>query len=89
MREPQVFDPRSKAYKEPYGAVICGGTVTLTCRPLAKDEFQHCSVITREEFSGLEQERELRPEGIEDGRMIFQGELPAVSYTHLTLPTIA
>ena len=76
MREPQVFDPRSKAYKEPYGAVICGGTVTLTCRPLAKDEFQHCSVITREEFSGLEQERELRPEGIVDGRMIFQGELP-------------
>lgn len=84
MSEPFVFDPRCELCKEPFGAVACGQNVTFHCRPLAQEDFSHCSVILNHEFSGASQEVELRPAGTENGRICFSGTISAPAEPELT-----
>ena len=84
MSEPFVFDPRCELCKEPFGAVACGQNVTFHCRPLAQEDFSHCSVILNHEFSGTSQEVELRPAGTENGRICFSGTISAPAEPELT-----
>ena len=84
MGEPFVFDPRCELCKEPFGAVACGQNVTFHCRPLAQEDFSHCSVILNHEFSGASQEVELRPTGTENGRICFSGTISAPAEPELT-----
>lgn len=79
MSEPYVFDSRSPLYKTPYGAVLRGQSVTLTCRPLASEDFTHCSVLLHQEFAGIHTETELPFSGVWDGRACFSATLPAPS----------
>lgn len=71
MREPLVFDPRCVSCKSPFGAVSCGQEVTLRCRPLLSENFSHCALILREEFSGAERLTELHSDGPESARLRF------------------
>ena len=41
MSEPFVFDSRCLQCKEPFGAAVCGQTVTFRCRPLSREAFTH------------------------------------------------
>lgn len=66
-----VFNPRSALYKNPFGAIPCGGRVELCCRPLAIDDFNHCSVIIRREFAGVQTELELQFSGYWEDRACF------------------
>ncbi len=59
MNTPAVFDSRDPRCKQPYGALPCGAAWSLTCRPLAREGFTHCSVILRREFAGHEMEAEM------------------------------
>lgn len=77
MSEPFVFDPRCSLCKEPFGAVLCGQDITFRCRPLAAEQFTHCSVILRHEFSGTRQEVELQPAGAAGERICFSGVVAA------------
>ncbi len=77
MSEPHVFDPRSPLYKTPFGAVLRGQSVTLTCRPLARDAFTHCAVLLHHEFAGITQETELFYTGGSDGRACFSATFAA------------
>lgn len=79
MSEPFVFDPRHNLCKIPFGAVSCGETVTLRCRPLAAEGFTHCAVVLRGEFSGAERQIELSPDGREGERVRFSAEFAAPS----------
>ena len=59
MSEPFVFDPRCDACKQPFGAVPCGQSIKLHCRPLASEGFTHCALVWFQEFEGRREEREL------------------------------
>lgn len=59
MNVPAVFDSRDAHCKKPYGALPCGKEWSLTCRPLSREGFTHCSVILRREFAGHEMEAEM------------------------------
>ena len=72
-----VFNPRSELYKSPFGAVLCGHAFSLTCRPLAIEDFTHCSVIISHEFSGFLQETELPFSSVQDNRACFSLSLTA------------
>ena len=39
MSEPFVFDSRCTACKDPFGAAVCGSSVTFHCRPLETEGF--------------------------------------------------
>lgn len=84
MSEPFVFDPRCELCKEPFGAVVCGQSVSFRCRPLTLEGFSHCSVILNHEFSGTRQEVELRPTGTEGERSCFSGTISACGEPELT-----
>lgn len=71
MSEPFVFDPRCSLCKEPYGAVPCGQTVTLHCRPMACEAFTHCAVVLQYEFSNTTRELELSCSGPEWDRICY------------------
>ena len=45
MSEAFVFDPRHEACKTPFGAAVCGQTITFNCRPLIGEGFSHCSLV--------------------------------------------
>ena len=77
MSEPFVFNPRSSAYKTPFGAVPCGGSVTFHCRPLASEGFDHCALILRGEFSATEAHIEFACDGPEGDRVRFSGPVSA------------
>lgn len=77
MSEPYVFDSRSQDFKTPFGAVTCGQSMTLTCRPLASEGFTHCAVIFRQEFSGVRQETELPFSYLQGDRACFTAALSA------------
>ena len=71
MSEPFVFDPRYGLCKSPFGAAVCGTTVSLHCRPLASEGFTHCALVMRREFSGQQEERELYQDGVDGERIRF------------------
>ena len=74
MSEPFVFESRHSLCKTPFGAVSCGGTVTLCCRPLASEGFTHCAVVLRGEFSGNEEQVEFAWTALEGERTCFSAE---------------
>ena len=77
MSEPFVFDSRSTLCKKPFGAVVCGQSVTFTCRPLAEEGFTHCTLALHREFADVRHEVELTSFGREDDRIRFSVTLPA------------
>ena len=77
MSEPFVFDPRCAVCKDPFGAVPCGQTITLHCRPLAKEDFTHCALVLLQEFAGQTLELELTREGPAGDRICFSGTVQA------------
>lgn len=77
MSEPFVFDSRCSLCKTPFGAVSCGSTVTLNCRPLATEGFSHCALVLFHEFAGTKAEQELHPDGPEGDRVRFSLTLSA------------
>lgn len=52
MLDPFVFDSRSESCKKPYGAVPCGTAVSYTVRPLRREGWSRCVLVTQREFSG-------------------------------------
>lgn len=70
-----VFNPRSALSKKPFGAAVCGQSVTLCCRPLAIDDFNHCSVVIRREFAKTQTETELPFTGFWEDRAYFSTEI--------------
>ena len=90
MSEPFVFDSRSTACKDPFGAVSCGQFVTFRCRPLLKEDFTHCSVLFFHEFSGRTQEVEMACLGPEGDHLCFSAAVaappePELSWYHFRL----
>ena len=68
-----VFDSRDSRYKQPYGAVPCGTTVTLSLRPLAAEGFRGCDLVLTNEFAATREEIPLPMTGTEDGCTVFSG----------------
>ena len=77
MSEPFVFDPRCDLCKTPFGAVVCGQSVTFYCRPLLAEGFTHCAILLDREFAGTSEEHELICDGPEADRLRFSITLPA------------
>ena len=71
MSEPFVFDSRCTACKDPFGAAVCGSSVTFHCRPLETEGFSHCALVLYREFAGIREERELLREGLDGDRRRF------------------
>lgn len=77
MSEPYVFDPRHALCKQPYGAVVCGSTVTLHVRPLIRDKYVRCTLVLLEEFAAQRREYELTCGPEEGDRVRFDLEMTA------------
>jgi 4-alpha-glucanotransferase len=71
MSEPFVFDSRCELCKYPYGAAVCGTSVILHVRPLAREGFVRCTVTLRSEFAGSSRELELVRDGTDGDRDRF------------------
>ena len=77
MLDPFVFDSRSESCKKPYGAVPCGTAVSYTVRPLRREGWSRCVLVTQREFSGQTAELELPCTGQDGDRNRFSGIFPA------------
>ena len=84
MSEAFVFDPRHEACKTPFGAAVCGQTITFNCRPLIGEGFSHCSLVLHHEFSNITKVLEMTPVGPEGDRFRFTLELPAPAEPELS-----
>lgn len=73
MLDPFVFDSRSESCKKPYGAVPCGTAVSYTVRPLHREGWSRCVLVTQREFSGQTAELELPCTGQDGDRNRFSG----------------
>ena len=73
MLDPFVFDSRSESCKKPYGAVPCGTAVSYTVRPLRREGWFRCVLVTQREFSGQTAELELTCTGQDGDRNRFSG----------------
>ena len=73
MLDPFVFDSRSESCKKPYGAVPCGTAVSYTVRPLCREGWSRCVLVTQREFSGQTAELELPCTGPDGDRNRFSG----------------
>ena len=73
MLDPFVFDSRSESCKKPYGAVPCGTAVSYTVRPLRREGWSRCVLVTQREFSGQTAELELPCTGQDGNRNRFSG----------------
>ena len=73
MCDPFVFDSRSEFCKKPYGAVPCGTAVSYTVRPLRREGWSRCVLVTQREFSGQTAELELPYTGQDGDRNRFSG----------------
>ena len=73
MLDPFVFDSRSESCKKPYGAVPCGTAVSYTVRPLRREGWSRCVLVTQREFSGETAELELPCTGQDGDRNRFSG----------------
>ena len=73
MLDPFVFDSRSESCKKPYGAVPCGTAVSYTVRPLCREGWSRCVLVTQREFSSQTAELELPCTGQDGDRNRFSG----------------
>lgn len=73
MLDPFVFDSRSESCKKPYGAVPCGTAVSYTVRPLRREGWSRCVLVTQREFSSQTAELELPCTGQDGDRNRFSG----------------
>ena len=73
MLDSFVFDSRSESCKKPYGAVPCGTAVSYTVRPLRREGWSRCVLVTQREFSGQTAELELPCTGQDGDRNRFSG----------------
>ena len=73
MFDPFVFDSRSESCKKPYGAVPCGTAVSYAVRPLRREGWSRCVLVTQREFSGQTAELELPCTGQDGDRNRFSG----------------
>ena len=73
MLDPFVFDSRSESCKKPYGAVPCGTAVSYTVRPLRREGWSRCVLVTQREFSGQTAELEFPCTGQDGDRNRFSG----------------
>ena len=73
MLDPFVFDSRSESCKKPYGAVPCGTAVSYTVRPLRREGWSRCVLVTQREFSGQTAELEVPCTGQDGDRNRFSG----------------
>ena len=73
MLDPFVFDSRSESCKKPYGAVPCGTAASYTVRPLRREGWSRCVLVTQREFSGQTAELELPYTGQDGDRNRFSG----------------
>ena len=73
MLDPFVFDSRSESCKKPYGAVPCGTAVSYAVRPLRREGWSRCVLVTQREFSGQTAELELPCTGQDGDRNRFSG----------------
>ena len=73
MLDPFVFDSRSESCKKPYGAVPCGTAASYTVRPLRREGWSRCVLVTQREFSGQTAELELPCTGQDGDRNRFSG----------------
>lgn len=73
MLDPFVFDSRSESCKKPYGAVPCGTAASYTVRPLRREGWSRCVLVTQREFSGQMTELELPCTGQDGDRNRFSG----------------
>ena len=73
MLDPFVFDSRSESCKKPYGAVPCGTAVSYTVRPLRREGWSRCVLVTQREFFGQSAELELPCTGQDGDRNRFSG----------------
>ena len=73
MLDPFVFDSRSESCKKPYGAVPCGTAVSYTVRPLRREGWSRCVLVTQREFSAQTAELELPCTGQDGDRNRFSG----------------
>ena len=73
MLDPFVFDSRSESCKKPYGAVPCGTAVSYTVRPLRREGWSRCVLVTQREFSGQTAELDLPCTGQDGDRNRFSG----------------
>ena len=73
MLDPFVFDSRSESCKKPYGAVPCGTAVSYTVRPLRREGWSRCVLVTQRDFSGQTAELELPCTGQDGDRNRFSG----------------
>ena len=73
MLDPFVFDSRSESCKKPYGAVPCGTAMSYTVRPLRREGWSRCVLVTQREFSGQTAELELPCTGQDGDRNRFSG----------------
>ena len=78
-----VFDSRDSRYKSPFGAVVCGSTVTLSLRPLSAEGYRDCTLVITGEFADTREEITLSPVGTEDDRTLFSGSFTAAAQPEL------
>ena len=50
MLDPFVFDSRSESCKKPYGAVPCGTAASYTVRPLRREGWSRCVLVTQQKL---------------------------------------
>ena len=72
-----VFDSRDIRCKQPYGAVPCGTTVTLTLYPSAEEQFTACTLVITGEFAGTREEIPFALSTSEEGAPLFSGSFTA------------
>jgi len=57
-----VFDPRDIRCKTPFGAAVCGETVTMNIRPLAAENFSSGTLVLQQDYASRNALRELLDE---------------------------
>ena len=72
-----VFNSRDLQYKQPYGAVPCGTSVTLSLRPSAEERFTACTLVITGEFAGTRAEIPFALSTTEEGTPLFSGSFTA------------
>ena len=84
MREPIVYDSRDTRYKDPYGAVTCGTSVTVCCRPLTEENFVSATLSIYHEFADRVEDIPLKMVGTEGERTLFRAVFTAPETAELS-----
>ncbi len=84
MSEPFVFDPRDTRFKDPFGAALCGASLTVCCRPLTEEGFVSGVLSLYHEFADRVEDIPLEIAGTEDGRTFFRAAFTAPKEAELS-----